>query len=124
MTSNRFETVEEARGSGLFERGWLPDVLPPEAGPIEERHDLDTNAHCSRSSFPPVMTSEVVENLLAQGFVPGPINHRDLPWRTCPFNRHDIANADMRLSRKTPHGVEQVALNKGTGILLVWSAGA
>jgi hypothetical protein len=41
--TERYATVEGARKAGLFERGWLPDILPPSTHDIETRSDLDLN---------------------------------------------------------------------------------
>ena len=43
VVAERYASVEDARRAGLFDRGWLPDVLPPSAHDIEVRHDLDLN---------------------------------------------------------------------------------
>ena len=49
--TNRYETLAEARADGLFERGWLPDVLPPSAYDISVRNNLDLNTSEGRFSF-------------------------------------------------------------------------
>ena len=54
---HRYETVGEARRDGVFERGWVPDILPDGATALVELHDLDTSARCAgarsrRSSWP------------------------------------------------------------------------
>jgi hypothetical protein len=41
--TERYATIEDARKAGLFERGWLPNVLPSSARDIEARNDLDLN---------------------------------------------------------------------------------
>jgi hypothetical protein len=41
--SSRFSTYEELKGSGLIERGWVPEFLPRSATDIAESHDVDTN---------------------------------------------------------------------------------
>ena len=38
-----FLDYEELKGSGLIEKGWIPEYLPKSARNIRERHDLDTN---------------------------------------------------------------------------------
>jgi hypothetical protein len=41
--TERYATIEDARNAGLFERGWLPNVLPSSTRNIEARNDLDLN---------------------------------------------------------------------------------
>lgn len=41
--TERYATIDDARNAGLFERGWLPDVLPSSTRDIEVRNDLDLN---------------------------------------------------------------------------------
>jgi hypothetical protein len=41
---SRYSDWQKAQKDGAFERGWLPDWLPPSAADIREIHDLDTNA--------------------------------------------------------------------------------
>ena len=38
-----YASVAEARAAGAFQRGWLPDFLPPNATHLREVHDIDTN---------------------------------------------------------------------------------
>jgi hypothetical protein len=38
-----YASYEEAKKSGAFERGWLPEYLPISAKNIHEEHNLDTN---------------------------------------------------------------------------------
>ena len=39
--SDEYKTLAEARSERLFERGWLPDILPPTANRIRTSNDLD-----------------------------------------------------------------------------------
>ena len=41
--STNYASSSEARRAGALEKGWLPNVLPPSAVDIWERHDIDTN---------------------------------------------------------------------------------
>lgn len=122
--TNRFENVQEAREAGLFARGWLPDVLPAEAGPIEERHDVDTNARCSRSYLPKDTGSIVLEALSVQGFVRVAAASEAPPWDACPFTSQDIAGAKGVFSRRSDHGTEFAALDDKGAALIFWSHGS
>lgn len=39
-----YKTLDDAKRSGDYEKGWLPPILPDSSYEIYERHDLDTNA--------------------------------------------------------------------------------
>ncbi len=41
--SHRYPTLDDARKDRLFERGWLPDILPPSAKNIYTENNLDVN---------------------------------------------------------------------------------
>jgi hypothetical protein len=43
VVTDRYDTVAEARADRLFERGWLPDILPASAVKIRVSNDLDLN---------------------------------------------------------------------------------
>src|SRR5262245_2175210 len=90
---NRYADVVAARRDRLFERGWVPDVLPDAAGPLVESHDLDTNARCACSKLSPESVDAVISSLEAAGFA------RDssrvvLPLQTCPFKPEEVARAE------------------------------
>jgi uncharacterized lipoprotein len=43
VVTDRYQTLQAARDDQLFERGWLPDILPPSAHDIRTSNDLDLN---------------------------------------------------------------------------------
>ena len=47
--TRHYATLEDARRDRLFEKGWLPDVLPPSAQEIETKNNLDLST--STGSF-------------------------------------------------------------------------
>ena len=49
VVERSYPTLESARRDRLFERGWLPDVLPPSSSRIAVSNNLDLNT--SRGSF-------------------------------------------------------------------------
>lgn len=120
--SERFENVRAAQKAGFFERGWLPEVLPREAGPIQAVQDLDTNAHCSRSELPVVSVPEVQEALLEQGFTPHDGPPPKLPFSGCPFEFSSVVNAKLILTRVTELQVEHAAVVESPAALLFWAA--
>lgn len=119
--SERYGDAASARRAGIFERGWLPDVLPSNAGPIVAVHDLDTNARCSRSEFPPAAKTEVHSRLLELGFhrldgsLPG------LPFKACPFTLEMAHGTGVILVRPGAREIEIAAIDTA-GILLFWTA--
>jgi hypothetical protein len=46
-----YASYEEAKKSGAFERGWLPEYLPRSAKNIHEEHNLDTNQGWAEFEF-------------------------------------------------------------------------
>lgn len=49
VVSNEYATYELAQQDRLFDRGWLPDIVPNSTEQIEVNNDLDTNT--SEGSF-------------------------------------------------------------------------
>ena len=43
ISTSRYPTIANAERDGAMSRGWLPEVLAPDATDIEETHDLDSN---------------------------------------------------------------------------------
>lgn len=51
--TKRYATLADARSDRLFERGWLPDILPPSATNIRASNDLDLNFSEGEFHFAP-----------------------------------------------------------------------
>jgi hypothetical protein len=51
VVTDRYESVAEARRERLFERGWLPDILPTSAVRIRVSNNLDLNRSEGEFSF-------------------------------------------------------------------------
>lgn len=49
---SHYPDVPTARQAGAFERGWLPEFVPPEATDISEKHNIDTNVTWACFSTP------------------------------------------------------------------------
>ena len=118
--AERFETLEQARGAGFFERGWLPDVLPPGSGPIDAVHDLDTNARCSRSTFPANELDTLETRLSLLGFKPFDGVVVKLPLKACPFSRR-VARGAKLFQRDAGEQLEFVGIDLPSD-LLFWAA--
>lgn len=64
--TSRYGNLAEARADRLFERGWLPDILPPSAHAIRTTNDLDHNTSQGEFSFSPSHSDRLYER-----FTPG-----------------------------------------------------
>ena len=53
LVTTHFDTVQEARSKGAFERGWLPPILPDSVHNISETNDLDLNRGSGSFEFSP-----------------------------------------------------------------------
>ena len=52
--ASSYATVPDARDNHLFDRGWLPDILPASARDISVTTDLDANLATGQFWFDPV----------------------------------------------------------------------
>lgn len=50
---DRYPTLQDARQDRLFERGWLPDILPASTNNITTINDLDLNTSKGQFFFAP-----------------------------------------------------------------------
>lgn len=67
---SEYATLAEARQDDLFDRGWLPDILPPSAHDIRTRNNLDHNISTGEFSFDPRDAPAFVARL-KPGALPG-----------------------------------------------------
>lgn len=67
-TTSRYSNYQEAKKSGVFNREWIPDVLPMDTGEIAETHDLDTNNRCAEALIPVDSIPQIEVNLKEKGF--------------------------------------------------------
>jgi hypothetical protein len=51
--TSRYATLDDARSDGLYEGGWLPDILPSSAYDIRVTNDLDVNTSEGEFWFDP-----------------------------------------------------------------------
>jgi len=120
--STSFETVAEAREAGLYAHGWAPDVLPAEAGPIEEAHDIDTNARCLTAAVSPDSLAAVRAALAHVGFAPGDAPTDHWPRAFCPFSSEELAGAQLLYRAHGDGALEYAALSE-LGAFYYWSGG-
>ena len=120
LQRNVYASCDEARADILFDRGWVPDVLPLACGQIIEVHELDLDHRCSRSRFSPEDWLGVSESLKTLGFEPhgGPLPA--LPFYSCPFSISEARGAST-FRRSLPEEYEFAAIS-AEGSLMVWAA--
>ena len=53
IVTSRYASIAAARADNLFDRGWLPDILPPSANTIRTSNNLDLNTSDGEFSFAP-----------------------------------------------------------------------
>ena len=51
VVMSNYRSLEAARADRLFDRGWLPDILPPSAHSIRTSNNLDLNTSEGQFSF-------------------------------------------------------------------------
>jgi len=64
--TSHYASLDEAKADSLFERGWLPDILPPSANTIRTENDLDLNLSQGEFSFAPA-EAQLLRGKLSQG---------------------------------------------------------
>ncbi len=62
IVQSHYDNYQQAQADRLFERGWLPDVLPVSTTQIEVANDLDSNT--SQGSF--VIAEKEMAQFLSQ----------------------------------------------------------
>ncbi len=100
VATDRYATLQDARADSLFQRGWLPDILPPSSHSIHTSNDLDLNLssgefHFSSSEFsefsaalhfytgrksPLRNLDDEVSRLARQGYKPFEFTTADTVW--------------------------------------------
>jgi hypothetical protein len=119
---NTYATLGSARSDRLFERGWLPEVLPDDAGPIVEAHDLDTNARCSKSVFPAEASAQVSQALRDLGFEPFSGELPPLPFSRCPFSLETARSTESAFVNTTGAASDREFAVVGDSVLYFWSS--
>jgi hypothetical protein len=105
----RYATIQDAKKDKLFERGWVPEVLPETAGPLTEAHNLDTNARCALVEFPASELDEVLIGFSREGFERYEGDIPALPLNSCPFSANDFRHASIVLRRTAVTGDREFA---------------
>jgi hypothetical protein len=73
IVTSHYSTLKDARTAELFERGWLPDVLPPSSFNIRTSNNLDVNTSDGEFSFVkeewPLLEAKLLHGALPAPFV-------------------------------------------------------
>ena len=61
--TSRYETKADAEADKLFQRGWLPSIIPKSSYDIRTKNDLDINVSEGQFSFAPNHAEEFIKHL-------------------------------------------------------------
>jgi hypothetical protein len=61
--TSRYETRADAEADKLFQRGWLPSIIPESSYDITTKNDLDINVSEGQFSFAPGHAEEFIKHL-------------------------------------------------------------
>lgn len=79
IAERRYPTLEDAKADHLYERGWLPDVLPPSSVDIHTVNNLDASTSKGSFRFQPSEGPLLFGKLIAVAPADAPIsNWRDM----------------------------------------------
>ena len=59
--TSRYETRADAEADKLFQRGWLPSIIPKSSYDITTKNDLDINVSEGQFSFAPNHAEEFIQ---------------------------------------------------------------
>lgn len=129
VQTTRYDTVVDARQDCLFERGWIPDVLPASAVSIIETHNIDTNERCAQASVPAPSRPQVESALRTMGFREIETHPAAPPFEACTFDAPSPTTIDVGFSRSATSGAGLAATSETEYVVLAgetlyfWSAG-
>lgn len=103
QVSSHYSTFSEAREDRLFERGWLPDILPQDTTHISVTNDLDLNTSNGQFHIPQGALSRFKEKLQRQSETIYIYRERDSKavWI---FNVHSSGQVEYQLEIKGDRG--------------------
>jgi hypothetical protein len=61
--SSRYETRADAEADRLFQRGWLPNIIPQSSYDITTKNDLDINVSEGEFTFSPDHAKDFIDHL-------------------------------------------------------------
>lgn len=72
LITKRYASLAEARADHLFEKGWLPDILPPSSVDIRTSNNLDLDVSTGEFSFEPAQYASFAARLTPYQTMPSP----------------------------------------------------
>jgi hypothetical protein len=113
--SSRYETRAEAEADKLFQRGWLPSIIPQSSCEITTKNDLDINESEGEFTFSPDHAKEFTNHLrrmeasevsgtdsvrfMERGYWPHAYRDEDSWWTFFVNSEKGHCEYRMRLSR-------------------------
>jgi hypothetical protein len=97
VVESRYSSLADARTDHLFERGWLPEILPTSAQAIRTANNLDLNLSEGEFSFAPVDAAAFVSRLQPYKAEPNPLESVELlvaKMRRKGFEPYSFMDAD------------------------------
>ena len=77
LVTRNYQTLDDARDDQLFERGWLPDILPPSARNIRTTNDVDINTSAGEFRFSAADYQAFASRLRPYASPPSPFSDLD-----------------------------------------------
>jgi hypothetical protein len=107
VVTTHYETYDQAAREGLFDRGWLPEVIPISSRDIRASNNLDRNTSEGEFSFAPETMASFMRLLV-------------------PFSHEDAADADLPevVARREAEGYVSYTLTSGSRVWLFFLNGA
>jgi len=100
ILTSSYTTYQEAEAGKLFQRGWLPAIIPRSSRNIVEIHNIDTNEVCAAFEIDPSDRQSFSSALASEGFEtyrgPRVLRQNFLRGR-CPFGNSDLVGATTLL---------------------------
>lgn len=83
VVENRYSSLAEARIDHLFDRGWLPDILPASAYDIRTNNNLDLNLSEGQFSFEPLEAAAFMSRVQPSGLRQTSSRALNDGWQRC-----------------------------------------
>ena len=123
VVTSRYETRAAAEADRLFERGWLPAILPSSSRNIRTRNDLDSNHSEGEFAFAPEEAAAFIHQLrrmhpaevsgtdsvrfLERGYWPHAYQDEDAEWIF--FLNAEKGHCEYRMALRREGGTGQAA---------------
>lgn len=125
VVTSRYETRAAAEADRLFERGWLPAILPSSSRNIRTRNDLDSNHSEGEFAFAPEEAAAFIRQLrrmhpaevsgtdgvrfLERGYWPHAYQDEDAEWIF--FLNAEQGHCEYRMTPRREGSTDQAAVH-------------